>query len=139
MGGKGILWGDRRKKKMKKILIFFCIFILINPQAALASPSSITIIDFRVQALYRAAKLTWKIKGDLKNPLHLQIFRADTFREGPYQEVDVITLTPGKKSYEYVDKSMGREANYHYKLVLKETGESFGPLSIRPYFSPPAT
>lgn len=124
---------------MRKAFIFFLFFSFLNPPILIAEPSAIKIVDFRVQPLYRAAKLSWKVKGDFKNPINLQIMRADTFVEGPYQEVDVIALTPGKNSYEYVDKSMGREANYFYKLVLKESGESFGPLSTRPYFSPPAT
>ncbi|MGB9698811.1 MAG: hypothetical protein ACPL5I_05440 [Thermodesulfobacteriota bacterium] len=124
---------------MRKVLIFFLFFIFLNPLNLIAKPSVIKIVDFRVHALYRATKLTWKIKGDLKNPVPLQIMRADTFAEGPYKEVEVITLIPGKNSYEYIDKSLGTEATYHYKLVLKETGESFGPLSTRPYFSPPAT
>lgn len=124
---------------MRKVLIFFLFFSFLNPAILIAEPSAIKIVDFRVQALYRAAKLNWKVKGDLKSPISLQIMRADTFVEGPYKEVEVITLTPGKNSYEYVDKSMGAEATYHYKLILKETGESFGPISTRPYFSPPAT
>jgi hypothetical protein len=83
--------------------------------------------------------LTWKMKGDLKTGISIQILRADTFEEGPYKEVDVVNLTPGKSTYEYVDKSMGAESKYYYKLFIKETGESFGPLPTRPYFSPPAT
>lgn len=124
---------------MVKFFIAFLTFFLIIPHPVVAESSSITIIDFRVQALYRAAKLAWKIKGDLRTPVSMQIMRADTFIEGPYKEVEVITLTPGKNSYEYIDKSMGAEANYYYKLVIKETGGSFGPLPVRPYFSPPAT
>jgi len=124
---------------MGKALIFFLFFIFLNPLNLIAEPTAIKIVDFRVHALYRATKLTWKVKGDFKNPIPLQIMRADTFAEGPYKEVAVITLTPGKDSYEYIDKSLGAESTYHYKLVLKETRESFGPLSTRPYFSPPAT
>ncbi|MGA2228782.1 MAG: hypothetical protein ABSH41_30470 [Syntrophobacteraceae bacterium] len=36
-------------------------------------------------------------------------------------------------------KKMGSESKLYYKLVIKETGESFGPISARPLFSPPAT
>jgi len=109
------------------------------PSSALPQKADPTLMDFRVQAMYRAAKLTWKAKEDLKAPLAVQVLRADTFEDGPYKEVGTIQLTPGKNSYEYIDKSMGAEAKYYYKLTIKETGESFGPLPTRPYFSPPAT
>lgn len=98
---------------MRKLLILFLFFSFLNPPISIAELAAIKIVDFRVQALYRAAKLNWKVKGDLKNPITLQIMRADTFVEGPYKEVEVITLTPGKNSYEYVDKTMGAEATYH--------------------------
>lgn len=98
-----------------------------------------TILDFKVQALYRAAKLTWKAKDGLKTAVAVQILRADSFEDAPYKEVETIHLAPGKSTYEYVDKSMGAAAKYYYKLTIKETGESFGPIFTRPFFSPPAT
>ncbi len=128
---------------MAKISIsFFCLILLLGlltPEAIWSQKADPTIVDFKVQALYRSAMLTWKVKDDLKNPVAVQIFRADTFEEGPYQQVETVSLTPGKKTYEYVDKSMGAESKYYYKLVIKETNESFGPLPTRPFFSPPAT
>jgi hypothetical protein len=112
---------------------------LLIPEAIWSQKADSTVVDFKVQALYRAAMLTWKAKDGLKAPVAVQIFRADTFEEGPYQEVETISLSPGKKTYEYVDKSMGAESKYYYKLVIKETNESFGPIPTRPFFSPPAT
>lgn len=123
---------------MIKLFIYLLTLIFFTPPT-LAQQSPIKITDFRVQAMYRSAKLSWKIKGDLKSPVSVQIMRADVFEEGPYKEIETIPITPEKKSYEYIDKSMGAEAKYYYKLVVKETGESFGPLPTRPYFSPPAT
>lgn len=126
----------------KVVISFFCfIFIitLLTPKAIWSQKADATVVDFKVQALYRAAMLTWKTKDGLKSPVVVQIFRADTFEEGPYQEVETVSLTPGKSTYEYVDKSMGAESKYYYKLVIKETNESFGPIPTRPYFSPPAT
>jgi hypothetical protein len=123
--------------------MFFSVLALLitslAPQAAIAQKTEPSISDFKVQALYRAAKLTWKTNDGLKDQLSAQILRAETFEEGPYKELDVIKLVPGKNAYDYVDKSMGTESKYHYKLIVKETGESFGPVSTRPYFSPPAT
>jgi hypothetical protein len=124
---------------MRRYATLFSIILLLIPSAALAQKADATIMGFKVDAMYRAAKLTWKTKGDLKSEMAVQILRADTFEEGPYKEVGVVKITPGKSSYEYIDKSMGAEAKYFYKLIIKETNEAFGPLPTRPYFSPPAT
>ncbi|MBM4330184.1 MAG: hypothetical protein FJ117_02985 [Deltaproteobacteria bacterium] len=124
---------------MIKYTLFFFIVTLLIPSIAIPQKAEPTIIDFKVQAMYRAAKLTWKVKGDLKSTAAVQIFRADTFADGPYKEIGAVNIISGKSSYEYVDKSMGSEAKYYYKLTIKETDESFGPLPTRPYFSPPAT
>ncbi len=121
---------------------FFCFILFLNlfiPEAIWSQKTDPTIVDFKIQALYRSAMLTWKAKDDLKTPVAVQILRADTFEEGPYQEVERITLAPEKKTYEYLDKSMGAESKYYYKLVIEETNESFGPIPTRPFFSPPAT
>ena len=114
----------------------FAIFLIVPGEVP--SQSS-TFADFKVDALYRAAKLSWKTAGDPKSEISVQIMRADTFEDGPYQEVGVVKITPGKSSYEYFDKSMGAEAKYYYKLIIKETNESIGPKPTRPFFSPPAT
>jgi hypothetical protein len=124
---------------MIKYLIFIAIFILLIPSMALSQKAGPTIVDFKVQAEFRAAKLTWKANGELKNIMAVQVLRAASFEEGPYKEVAVVEITPGKQTYEYVDKSMRAEAKYYYKLTVKETNESFGPLPSRPFFSPPAT
>ena len=113
--------------------------LMIVPAESWAQKADPTIMSFKVDAMYRAAKLTWKAEGDLKNEMAVQILRADTFEEGPYNEVGVVKITPGKTSYEYVDKSMGAESKYYYKLIIKETNETIGPVPTRPYFSPPAT
>lgn len=116
--------------------VFF--FFFITP-AALPQKTPASISDFKVQALYRAAKLTWKAGEGVKAPLSVQILRSDSFEDGPYKEVETVRVTPGKTAYEYLDKSMGAEAKFFYKLFVKETGETLGPLPTRPFFSPPAT
>jgi len=123
---------------MTKHIIFLLVFVLLVPSMAL--PQKATVIgDFKVQALYRAAKITWKTKGDVKGDMAVQVMRADTSEEGPYKEVATVNLTAGKKSYEYTDKITGTEAKYYYKLLVKGTDESLGPIATRPFFSPPAT
>jgi hypothetical protein len=121
------------------LLVLLFLAVVLGPQAAIAQKTDPSIVDFKAQPLYRAAKLTWKTKDGLKDPLSAQVLRAETFEEGPYKELDVIKLVPDKNAYDYVDKSMGAESKYYYKLMIKETGESFGPIPTRPYFSPPAT
>ncbi|MEK6655696.1 MAG: hypothetical protein AABY92_11190 [Thermodesulfobacteriota bacterium] len=117
-------------------VLAFAIFLIVPGE----SPSqSSTFAGFKVDALYRAAKVSWKTAGDPKGEMSIQIMRADTFEDGPYQEVGVVKIAPGKSSYEYIDKSMGTEAKYYYKLIIKETNESIGPKPTRPFFSPPAT
>lgn len=120
------------------VCLFFTLSLFI-PRTIWSQKAGPTISDFKIQAMYRSAMLTWKATDDLKAPVTVQIFRADTFEDGPYQEVEKVALIPGKKNYEYVDKSMGAESKYYYKLVIKETNESFGPVPTRPFFSPPAT
>lgn len=121
---------------MLSLTLFFFISLL-PPQISMSAGP--TIVDFSAKPLYRAAKLTWKVSDNLKKEMSVQILRADTSEAGPYKELDVITLVPGKDSYEYIDRSMGTESRYYYKAVIKETGESFGPDDVRPLFSPPAT
>ena len=120
------------------LILTFLIFLL-NPYGAWSQKADPTLTGFKVEPLYRAAKLTWKTLGDLKSEMTVQILRADSFDDAPYQEVAVVKIAPGKSAYDYFDKSMGSEAKYFYKLVIKESNESFGPLSTRPFFSPPAT
>ena len=125
---------------MRRLAFFFSILMIFLPGSkVLSQKSDPTIVDFKIQALYRAAKLNWKTREVLKDQMLVKILRADTFEEGPYEEVDAINLVPDKNDYEYVDKTMGVESKYYYKLVIKETGEFFGPIPTRPYFSPPAT
>jgi hypothetical protein len=122
--------------------ICFCAILIVLmsiPGKAWSQKADATIMSFKVDAMYRAAKLTWKAKGDLKSEMAVQVLRADTFEDGPYDEVGVVKITPGKTSYEYIDKSMGAESKYYYKLIIKETNETIGPVPTRPYFSPPAT
>jgi len=146
ISGKGGFFNPRKENgepSMIKYVMFFLTLIffitLLGPQVAISQKADPTIVDFRVQALYRAAKLTWKTSDALKDPLSVQVLRAETFEEGPYLEVGLVDLSSGKNAYEYVDKIMGAESKYYYKLAIKETGEFFGPISARPYFSPPAT
>jgi hypothetical protein len=124
---------------MIKYLLFFVIFMLLIPSVGLPQKGDATLGDFRVQAEFHAARLTWKANSGLKKEMAVQVLRADTSEDGPYKEIAVVEITPGKQKYEYIDKSMRTEAKYYYKLLVKETNESLGPIAARPFFSPPAT
>jgi hypothetical protein len=119
--------------------VAFFVVSLCFPPVAFPQKADSIIQDFKVQALYRAAKLTLKGKDGVKGGVSVQILRADSLEDAPYKEVEVVNLSPGKTTYDYVDKSMGAEAKYFYKLQIKETGETTAPLPTRPFFSPPAT
>ncbi len=124
---------------MMKYLILFVILTLLIPSVGLPQKADPTIGDFKAQAEFRAVKLTWKASGELKKEMAVQVLRADTDEEGAYKELAVVQITPDKQAYVYVDKGMRTEAKYYYKLVIKETNESLGPIAARPFFSPPAT
>ncbi len=124
------------------IVLFISVFFIASlyfPPAVLPQKAGSIIEDFKIQALYRSAKLTWKVKEGVKGGASVQILRADSFEDAPYKELETVPVSPGKTSYDFVDKSMGSEAKYFYKLQVKETGETTAPLPTRPFFSPPAT
>ena len=127
---------------MTRYAMFFLTLLLfvalLAPQTSMSQKAGPTIVNFGARPLYRAVKLTWQAPN-LEKQLSVQILRSDTGEAGPYKELEVVTLTPGKADYQYIDKSMGAESKYYYKAVIKETGESFGPDDVRPLFSPPAT
>ena len=131
------LWLENPMRRKTVLFITMVCAIFAYVPTTLPQPAPPPVIDFKVQALYRAAKLTWSAPT-LKEALSVKILRASSSADGPYQEIEVIKLVPGKSAYDYLDKSMGAESMYFYKLVT-ETGESFGPVSTRPFFSPPAT
>lgn len=123
----------------RSLVLLVWLLLLFSPVAWPQQRPEPAVTDFKAQPLYRAASLTWKVRGQPAQPVTFQILRSDTFIEGPYTEIAVFQSAPAKASYEYVDKSVGTEAKYYYKLSIKETGEVLGPISTRPYFSPPAT
>ncbi len=122
----------------RRVAIGCLLVLLVAPGARGERPSDAPVTDFKAQPLYRAVSLRWKVTAP-EQRLTVQIARADTFADGPYTEVATVPSAAGKTSYEYVDRSVGTEAKYFYRLHVKETGQTVGPISTRPYFSPPAT
>lgn len=98
-----------------------------------------TLSEFRVQARYRAVRLTWEARISEKGQLTFQVYRSMARPDGEYTLVATISGTPQVTTYEYVDKTVPVEENYFYKIKIPETKEAFGPLRARPPFSAPST
>ena len=98
-----------------------------------------TISEFRVQARYKAVRLTWEARISEKGQLTFEVYRSMASPEGEYTLVTSINGTPEAMRYEYIDKAIPVEENYFYKIKIPETKEAFGPLQARPPFSRPST
>lgn len=108
-------------------------------RAADKDPGGPSISDFKAQSLFRGVKLKWNVKTPFKKEVAFQLLRSDSFAEGPYQAIGTLPYSKDKGEYTYLDKSMPSESKYFYKLVVVGTAESYGPVSARPFFSPPGT
>ncbi len=122
---------------MRYLLAGIMAGLLILPIVALADKDSISA--FKAESLYRAVALKWKVKTPFTGEVVFRILRSDTFAEGPYEEIVSVPYDKRKRKYEYLDKSLGAESNYYYKLVVEGADETYGPAQARPFFSPPAT
>lgn len=98
-----------------------------------------TLSEFRVQARYRAVRLTWEARISEKRQLTFKVYRSMVKPDGGYTLVASINGTPEVTRYEYIDKTLPVEENYFYKIEIPETKEAFGPLQARPPFSAPST
>lgn len=127
---------------MKHIFSVIVIFLLALPIEIFSdenSPSA-SIKNFKTQSLYRAVELKWEVIVPFVNEdVGFQIIRSDSFMEGPYEEIAIVPYDKNKKTYEFLDRTLGSESKYYYKLIIRGTGETYGPVAARPYFSPPAT
>jgi hypothetical protein len=123
---------------MKHLCVIIAVSLLAFPTGALTDEDS-SVSGFKAQSLYRAVKLNWKVKIPFKNEVSFKILRSDSFVEGPYEEIATVPYDKGRRKYTYLDKSLGSESKYYYKLVVTGAGKTYGPISARPYFSPPAT
>jgi hypothetical protein len=98
-----------------------------------------TLSEFRVQARYKAVRLTWEARISEKGQRTFEVYRSMVKPDGEYTLVASIHGTPGVERYEYIDKTLPVEENYFYKIEIPETKETFGPLQARPPFSAPST
>jgi hypothetical protein len=98
-----------------------------------------SISDFKAQSVFRAVELKWKVVTPYKKEVSFQILRSDSFAEGPYEEIATVPYNNENNDYSYYDKAVPSESTYYYKLVVIGGGETYGPVSARPFFSLPAT
>jgi fibronectin type 3 domain-containing protein len=98
-----------------------------------------SISDFKAQSVFRAVELQWKVATPYKKEVSFQILRSDSFAEGPYEEIATVPYNKENTDYSYYDKAVPSESTYYYKLVVIGGGETYGPVSARPFFSLPAT
>jgi hypothetical protein len=98
-----------------------------------------TLSEFRVQANYRAVRLSWEARISEKGQLTFEVYRSMANPNGEYTLVTSVNGTPEVTRYEYIDKAIPVEENYFYKIKIPETKEAFGPLQARPPFSRPST
>jgi hypothetical protein len=126
---------------MKHLFTITGLFLVVWSAGAFADnqSGSTSIANFKAESIYRAVLLTWEVETPLKNEVSFQIIRSDSFVEGPYEEVATVAYAASQTTYEYLDRSLGSESKFYYKLVIKGAGETYGPVAARPYFSPPAT
>jgi len=125
--------------KYRLILILSSLLILPIGTSVGKDSQGVSVSDFKAQSLYRAVKLNWKVKTPFEKEVIFQILRSDSFVEGPYEEIATVPYDKRKRKYTYLDKSLGSESKYYYKLIVKGAEETYGPVAARPYFSPPAT
>ena len=98
-----------------------------------------SISDFKAQSVFRAAELKWKVVTPYEKEVSFQILRSDSFAEGPYEEIATVPYNKENTDYLYYDKAVPSESTYYYKLIVIGGGETYGPVSARPFFSLPAT
>ena len=123
---------------MKRYAIFFPILLflitLLVPQVTMSQKASPTIVNFGARPLYRAVKLTWKRVPNLEKQLSAQILRADALRQVLIRNWMWQILSPARTVMSISINAWELNQSTITKLVIKETGESFGPDYVRPLF-----
>ena len=98
-----------------------------------------SISHFKAQSVFRAVELKWRVRTPYEKEVSFQILRSGSFAEGPYEETATVPYNKETTDYSYYDKAVPCESTYYYKLVVIGGGETYGPVSARPFFSLPAT
>ena len=108
------------------------------------SQEKVSIYDFYVFNWLKSVKLNWKAAGPAGAEGTFQVYRSDK-QNGPFllvQEIklgdkefiDVITGT-----YFFFDRKVEPDHSYYYKLGLRGSNQSLGPLQGLARSGPPGT
>ncbi len=117
--------------------------VLLLPVAGF-SQEGVRISKFKVQAWFKAVKLTWEAEVPEGSDGLFEIYRSDK-RPGPYALVKEVRVGDKKfidvikKVYVFYDKKTKVGPKYYYKLTLRGTDQVFGPYQGIASGSPPGT
>lgn len=132
-----------RGLKERKAWCLIVALVLLLPVTGF-SEEGVSISKFKVQAWFKAVKLTWKAEVPEGSDGLFEIYRSDK-RPGPYALVKEVRVGDKKfidvikKVYVFYDKKTKVGPKYYYKLTLRGTDQVFGPYQGIASGSPPGT
>ncbi|MBI5287264.1 MAG: hypothetical protein HY878_06720 [Deltaproteobacteria bacterium] len=123
---------------MKRYLFGLLAILGVSALTLVWAESPLNVSDFKARPLYRAVELTWKVEDPSRDYGTFTLYRSSN-PDGPYNAIKTIEHDRKSASFKYIDREIGFEALYYYKLTIDSTGATYGPISARAYFSPPVT
>ena len=108
------------------------------------SQEKVSIYDFYVFNWLKSVKLNWKAAGPEGAEGTFQVYRSDK-ESGPYLLVQEIKLGDKEfidvitKTYVFFDRKVEPDHSYFYKLGLRGSNQSLGPLQGLARSGPPGT
>lgn len=122
-------------------LVFVLVILL---PAAGFSQQQVTVSHFMAFDWFKSVKLSWRVKAPEGAEAIFEIHRSNE-QNGPYLPVQEVRLGDRKfidvitKTYYFIDKKLEVGRRYYYKMVLRGTGQVFGPLDGVALKAPPGT
>jgi len=95
------------------------------------------VSEFVAKPLFKAVELSWKVERPADGYQAFILARSNQ-AGGPYTPFATIPYDPKTTMYHYRDRDLGPSDLYYYTLTVQGTGETYGPVSARAYFFPPA-
>jgi hypothetical protein len=108
------------------------------------SQEKVSIYDFYVFNWLKAVKLNWKADASEGVGETFQVYRSDK-ENGPYSLVQEIKLGDKEfidvitKTYVFFDRKVEPGHSYYYKLGMRGSNQSLGPLQGLARSGPPGT
>lgn len=119
------------------------VLVILLPAAGFSQPQ-VTVSHFTAFDWFKSVKLSWRVKAPEGAEAIFEI-RRGTGQNGPYLPVQEIRLGDKRfidvitKAYYFIDKKLEVGRRYYYKMVLRDTGQVFGPLDGVALKAPPGT